>query len=268
LYLGAGPRNPVEAVYDTGVRRLGLLGAASALSAVMGCASTTAPNPPGPPPPGTRPYAGRIVLSTPALPEAIDAFHDSWSQRLSILGLPSRIVYDDTRAIFDIYGAPPASLAGLAGALADPGGWMDHALDNAFLAEWTAPTPACNCGGEMSVSVGGGDLCNWRNATGPVEIRRPGSASFWVAGWDVLWHYRMKVGIGANAEDYAEGDTPSPKRGLECPKEQWPKRVVFRLLPGTSPEQATAAALALGGRRLPEIPHIDSVVSASGAGPR
>jgi hypothetical protein len=245
--------------------RLGSLCPVAVLTAVLGCAATTAPNPPGPPPPGKRPYAGRIVLSTPVLPDEIDAFNDAWSHRLSILGLPSRIVYDDTRAIFDVYGAPPSSLASVAGALADPGGWMEHALDNAFLTEWTAPTPACNCGGQMSVSVGGGDRCNWRDTTGPVEIRRPGSPSFWVAGWDVIWHYRVKVGIGANAEDYAEGDTPSPKPGLKCPEEQWRKLVVFRLLPGTSPRQGTAIALALGGGLLPQIPHIDSVVPA-GAG--
>jgi hypothetical protein len=259
------PFRPVQAVYDTDVRRLGLLGAVGALTAALACAATTAPNPPGLPPAGKQPYAGRIVLSTPALPFAIDTFNESWSHRLSILGLPSRIVYDDTRAIFDVYGALPSALAGVASALVDPGGWMAHALDDTFLAEWTAPTPACNCAGKMSLSVGGGDRCNWRNTAGPIEIRRPGSPSLWVAGWDVTWHYRVK--LGSSIEGYAEGDTNDPKQGLKCPEEQWPKIVVFRLLSGTSPQQGTAVALALGGGPLPEIPHIDSVGPASGAGP-
>ena len=246
------------------MRRLGLLGAAGALTAVLSCAATTAPNPPGPPPPGKQPYAGRIVLSTPALPNEIDAFNRSWSQRLSILGLPSRIVYDDTRAIFDVYGAPASALGGIASALVDPGGWMDHRLDDAFLAEWTAPAPACDCAGQLSVSVGVGDRCNWRSTGGPIAIRRPGSPSLWVAGWNVIWHHRVK--LGANVEGYAEGDTDRPSPGLRCPDEQWPKLVVFRLLPGTSPRQATAIALALGGGPLPEIPHVDSVGSAAGAG--
>jgi hypothetical protein len=247
------------------VRRLRLLGAAG-LTAIVACASTTAPNPPGPPPAGKQPYAGRIVLSTPALPDQIDAFHESWSRRLSILGLPSRIVYDDTRAVFDVFGAPPAVLSGVAAALADPGGWMGHALDGAFLSEWTDPTPTCRCGGRLSVVVAGGDRCSWRDTTGPVEIRRPGSPSLWVAGWEVTWHYRVKA--GANIEGYAEGDSDRPKPGLECPAEQWPKVVAFRLLPDASPQQRAAVALALGGGLLPTVPRVDSVAPASGAGTR
>jgi hypothetical protein len=247
------------------VQRLGLLGAACALTALAACASTTAPNPPGPPAREQRPYAGRIVLSTPGLPAEIDAFNDAWKHRLSILGLPSHIIYDDTRAVFDVYGAPPSALAGVAGALADPGGWMGHRLDDAFLGEWTPATPTCDCGGQMWVSVGN-DRCNWNGTSGPVEIQRPGSPSFWVAGWNVIWHHRVK--LGGAVEGYDEGDSDGPKSGLNCPQEQWAKVVVFRLLPGASPEQGTAVALALGGGALPELPHIDSVAPASGAAPR
>jgi hypothetical protein len=88
----------------------------------------------------------------------------------------------------------------------------------------------------------------------------------WVAGWKVTWHYRVK--LGGNVEGYAEGDTDQPAPGLKCPDEQWPGAVVFRLLPGTSPQQGTAVALALGGGPLPEIPRVDSVVLAPGPGPR
>jgi hypothetical protein len=248
------------------VGRLGLVGAACVLTAAVGCASTTAPNPPGPPAREQRPYAGRIVLSTPALSDDIDALNQLWVQRLSILGLPSHVVYDDTRAVFDVYGAPASALGGVAGALTDPGGWMGHRLDDASLTEWTPATPACDCGGQMSVAVGGAERCNWGNTSGPVEIQRPGSPSLWVAGWSVIWHHRVK--LGSNVEGTSEGDSDHRDLKFKCPEEEWPKAVVFRLLPGTSWEQGTAVALALGGGRLPEIPHVDSVAPASGATPR
>jgi hypothetical protein len=230
------------------------------LTTALGCASTTDSNPPGPPPAWKQPYAGRIVLATPVLPDEVTRFDRFWSQRLSILGLPARIIYDDTHAIFDVYGAPPSALSGVASALADPGGWMDHALDESFLVEWTPPTPACDCGGEMLVRVSGPEMCRWSTTTTtPIELRRPGSPSLWVAGWRVLWHFRVK--LGANLEGYAEGDSDVAKEGLKCPEEQWPK-VRVRLLPQTSPEQATAVALALGGGRLPQLPRVESVMAA------
>src|SRR5512142_1182525 len=122
--------------------------------ATLGCATVvTEPHPPGPPPAWNLRYAGRIVLSTAALPERVDAFETARCHRLSVLGLTARIAYDDTRAVFDIYGASPQQFASLPAVLADPGGWRLNGsrLYHGFVSEWLPATQGCNCASQLKV---------------------------------------------------------------------------------------------------------------------
>jgi hypothetical protein len=105
----------------------------------IGCATVvTEPHPPGPLPAWNIPYAGRIVLVAPSLPRRTEEFETAWWHRLSILGITARIVYDDTRAVFDIYGASAQEFSRLASELADPGGWRlrGNSLASGFISEW------------------------------------------------------------------------------------------------------------------------------------
>jgi hypothetical protein len=243
------------------VRRLAL---ASVVGTALGCVAVTTSNPPGPPPTKERTYAGRIVLSSPGLHGDVEAFGGPWGKRLSILGLSSRIVYDESRAVFDVYGAPPSMLAGVAGVLTDPGGWYlgSDPLETGTVTEWLPPTTGCDCGAQMRMTISNDVGCHWRTGGGPIPIMRVGSAPQQVASMKVRWHYR----IGGNVEGAILGESDEPKN-LKCPEEQWPSMILIRLLPATPPPQATAIALALGGGWLPEVPRVDSITPANGAAP-
>jgi len=59
------------------------------------------------PPAGSGPaYLGRIVLQTPALRREVWEFSDTWQKRLAFLRLEARVVFDDDRAVFDLYRTP------------------------------------------------------------------------------------------------------------------------------------------------------------------
>ena len=93
-------------------------------------------------------------------------------------------------------------------------------------------------------------------------IRRPGAAPLPIARMRALWHHR--ISLGPSIEGWAEGDSDERSPSLECPKEEWVKEATIFLLPGTSSEQATAIALALGGGTFEDVP---GVVSIAPAGP-
>jgi hypothetical protein len=247
------------------MRGVGRLAFLAAVGTAVGCVAVTTSNPPGPPPAKDAPYAGRIVLSSPGLHGDVEAFGRPWSKRMSILGLSTRIVYDESRAVFDVYGAPPSMLAGVAGVLTDPGGWhlgSSDSLETGTVTEWMPPTTGCDCGAQMRMTIAAEVGCHWRTGGGPIPITRAGSAPQQVASMQVRWHY--KFAIGGNVEGTIVGESDEP-RNLKCPDEEWPI-ILIRLLPGTPPPQATAIALALGGAALPEIPRVESITPASGAG--
>jgi hypothetical protein len=237
----------------------------AAVATAAGCAAVTEGNPPGPPPAWKQPYVGRIVLSADSLRDEVELFERLWSRRLSILGLQTRVVYDDNRAVFDVYGAPPSALAGVASVLAHPGGWQMHvSLDRGLVTDRLPPTTGCACSGQIRVRFSStDDRCSWGTTAGPLEVRGPGGASLWIASLKVTWQYRYEIGGSVEGTAIRESDERLPS--LECPKEQWPL-VLVRLLPETSSEQATAIALAFGGGRLPEIPRVDSVAPAGATG--
>lgn len=94
------------------------------LLALAGCGAPTVTrsNPPPDPAPAYdgAPYAGRIELEAPALAGHAE---ETWSvlrRRLAILEVPAQVTFDQQRAIVDVYGVEPSSLAALAERLASP----------------------------------------------------------------------------------------------------------------------------------------------------
>lgn len=236
-----------------------------AVLVVAGCAAVTEANPPGPPPPWSRRYAGRIVLSAPTIRGDVERFEQPWARRLSILGLDTRIVYDDARAVFDVFGTDPAALSAVVGALSDPGGWYLGPADvgNSFLVQWMPATTGCDCVGQMELTASrGAHTCDLATG-GPYPIARAGQAAYQV-DLKIRWRSYTKPINGNGEEIVVESDVPDP--GKECPGERWP-RIIVKLRPGTTPSQATAIALALGGGNLPEVPRLDSIAPAGGVRP-
>jgi hypothetical protein len=227
----------------------------------LGCATVvTEPNPPGPPPAWSIPYAGRIVLFAPSLPERTEEFETAWWHRLSILGITARIVYDDTRAVFDIYGVTPQEFTTLVSVLTDPGGWRIGAssLGSGFISEWLPGTQGCECSAQLRLHLDPSVACQL--GTGGANITRgPGSASYGV-NLKVTWtiSYRDSAVVTPDVESERRADN------LKCPDQQRPN-VIVKIPPAIAREEAFAIALAIGGGDLPEIPRVVSVAPA-GAG--
>jgi hypothetical protein len=231
--------------------------------AAFGCATVvTEPNPPGPPPAWNISYAGRIVLLASSLPDRTEEFETAWWHRLSILGITARIVYDDARAVFDIYGVTPQEFTRLVSVLTDPGGWrMGGArLGSGFVSEWLPGTQGCDCSAQLQVHLDPRVACEL--GTGGASLfRGPGSASHGV-NLKVTWtiSYRDTAVVTPDVESERRADN------LKCPDQQRPN-VTVKIPPGISREEAFAIALAVGGNDLPEIPRVESVVPASGRPP-
>jgi hypothetical protein len=227
--------------------------------AAFGCATVvTEPHPPGPPPDWNLPYAGRIVLSTSALSERIDEFETAWWHRLSVLGFTTRIAYDDTRAVFDIYGASSQEFSRLAAALTDPGGWSLNGsrLFHGFVSEWLPATQGCDCAAQLKVLLDSSVACGL--STGGATLTRAAGSPVYEVTLKVTWtiSYRDSAIVTPDVESERRAD------GLKCPDQQWPN-VTVKLPPGVDRAQAFAIALAIGGNDLPEIPRMDSVATAA-----
>jgi len=230
---------------------------------VLGCATVvTEPHPPGPPPAWNIPYAGRIVLFAPSLPDRIEEFETAWWRRLSILGITARIAYDDTRAVFDIYGASPRELAGLVSVLTDPGGWRmsGDSLGSGFISEWLPGTQGCDCSAQLRLHLDPRVACHLAIG-GAILTRGPGSTSHRV-DLKVTWTISSK-GSGVVTPDV---ESARAAGSLKCPEEQRPN-VTVKIPPGIVREEAFAIALAVGGDDLPEIPRVVSVTPADGKAP-
>jgi hypothetical protein len=231
--------------------------------AALGCATVvTETYPPGPPPGWNLPYAGRIVLAVPSLPSRLDEFETAWWQRLSILGLTARIAYDDTRAVFDIYGATPQDFARLPFVLADPGGWRlgGAKVVHGFVAEWLPATQGCGCASQLKVSLDSSVACGL--TTGSATLARDPSSPVHEVNLKVTWtvSYRDSAVATPDVESERRAD------GLKCPDQQRPN-VIVKIPPGTDRARAFAIALAIGGNDLPEIPRIESVAPAAERSP-
>lgn len=235
-------------------RRLAIL-----VLAAVGCATVvTEPHPPVPPPAWNIPYAGRIVLVARSLPEQTEEFETAWWHRLSILGISARIAYDDTRAVFDIYGATPQEFARLVSVLTDPGGWQMRgaSLRSGFVSEWLPGTQGCDCSAQLRLHLDSRVACDLVSG-GASLTRGPGSVSHGV-DLKVTWtiSYRDSAVVTPDVESNQRGD------GLKCPDQQRPN-VTVRIPPAISRDEAFAIALAVGGNDLPEIPRVESVAPAT-----
>lgn len=219
------------------------------------CAHTVSrPNPAGPPPRRDLPYAGRVVLASPALREQTEGFELAWNRRLQILGVTAHITYDDDRAVFDLYGLPPEALARIAGALVDPGGWsLDHARADGFVMTWLPPNATCDCSGRVRVAIDPHLLCGMLYEQHAVE--RPGART------ELRGHVRWRARVGDT-----EIDTERPAETHACPdKDVWPASIVLELPRGLSTEAGTGVVLALAGGSLPAAPRIEAVTPSTGS---
>ena len=216
---------------------------------LLGCAhGVSRPNEVPPPAKRADPYVGRIVLSTYALRDHVDDFKDTWTRRLAILGAGAHVTYDDTRAVFDVYGT--ANLEQTAKVLTDSGTWRldDRELDG-FVIAWLPPTASCGCSARVRVSLPSAWLCEMID--GVHMLSRDGRTTALLG--KVRWMARS-----IDKKTVVEVERPSSYE--KCPTEDlYPASVMFALPPDLSPEEQTRVALGLGGGTLPEIPRIVSV---------
>lgn len=120
--------------------------------AAIACAHAEShPNVVSKPPSGDSSYRGRITLSHPRIADRVDDFVEAWTQRLSILGLGTRMTFDGERAVIDVFEGTGAgahrSLAEVALVLSEPG---PHRIGNrsaasGYALHWKLPTAACEC---------------------------------------------------------------------------------------------------------------------------
>ena len=214
------------------------------LACLAACAhGVSEPNPPTPPPHKDVPYTGRFALATDALRDQVDGFASAWTRRLAIMGLTSKITYDDNRAVFDIYGVSPAQLGPIAAKLADFGGFMlDGYFVDGALITWLQPDAACGCSGRIRVRFSDAVMCSLATRTTAVA-GRDGHATPVVtrAFWRTEASPRYldsPPGPGCNGETNA-----SPR--------WWIDNIVIDLPLGATPEANLALVLGLAGGTLP-----------------
>ncbi len=217
---------------------------------LAGCATAVSePNPPGPPgasPQADRAFSGRITLGSSALRDEVERFDSTWMRRLEVLGLTTRVTYDDNRAVFDIYGADPATLRDVARALLDPGAWsLSRTWADGHLAWWSPVS------GRAYVYEDRRVLCDLRSAS-ELVISRAGAA------------YRLPIQIRWTlaGTDGNVVDTGPP--GGECPTATvWPTGMVLQL--ATDRTDATNQLLAVAGGSLPAPAFLVGIEPAGGA---